>query len=500
MTQSLLRMSGITKAFPGVKALDQVSFQLEAGEIHALLGENGAGKSTLMKVLSGVYRKDEGQISLSGQEVEINSPRQASELGIGIIHQELNLVPALSVMENIFLGREPRKGWGLIDFAQMKEAAAAVLAELDADIEPEDLIEDLSIGKQQLVEIAKALSYATKILIMDEPTTALTETETQSLFAVIRNLAKKGLGIIYISHRMEELFALSDRITVMRDGQYVGTVVTKQTKFEDLIKMMVGRELSARFPKIPCCAGEVVLQVEKLRRRGVLENVSFELHQGEILGVAGLMGSGRSELARALFGADPLDSGTILISGEEVKVTSPQAAIAAGIALVTEDRKGQGLILGMSIRENMTLPSLKECCQQGIISPLAEENIVTEYLENLKIRTPNGEKMVSELSGGNQQKVVLAKWLATKPKVLIMDEPTRGVDVGAKAEIYQIMSQLVKQGVAILMISSELPEILGLSDRVLVMHRGTLAADIPIEEASQEKIMAYAAGGREGEV
>lgn len=480
---ALLTMKGITKAFPGVKALDKVDFVLKAGEVHALLGENGAGKSTLMKVLSGVYQADEGEILLKGTQVKLTSPRSALGLGIGIIHQELNLIPGLTVMENIYLGREPLKKFGIVDFDEMRQRTKKVLDELGTTIVPEALVADLSIGEQQLVEIAKALSYASRILIMDEPTTALTETETTGLFATIERLTKTGLAIVYISHRM---------------GKYVGTVATAETNFAELIRMMVGRELSSLFPKESVVLGEEVLKVEHLSSAAGLQDVSFSLRKGEILGVAGLMGSGRSELARALFGADPMISGTITLNGHRCKISGPQDAIAAGIGLITEDRKQQGLVLGMSVGQNMSLASLRTFSPVGVIYENEEKSAIAAYIKQLNIRTPNAEKLVNELSGGNQQKVVIAKWLATQPKVLIMDEPTRGVDVGAKAEIYQIMNMLVAQGVAILMISSELPEVLGMSDRVLVMHGGKLAATLPIKQATQESIMAYAAGDEGG--
>ncbi|MBU2702227.1 ribose transport system ATP-binding protein [Sporomusaceae bacterium BoRhaA] len=495
---ALLTMKGITKTFPGVKALDKFDFVLKAGEVHALLGENGAGKSTLMKVLSGVYQADEGEILLNGMQVKLTSPRSALDLGIGIIHQELNLIPGLTVMENIYLGREPKK-FGVVDFDRMRQKTKQVLDELGTTMAPETLVADLSIGEQQLVEIAKALSYASRILIMDEPTTALTETETSGLFATIERLTEKGLAIVYISHRMGEIFRICHRVTVMRDGKYVGTVVTAGTTFEELIRMMVGRELSSLFPKESVVIGEEVLKVENLSSAAGLQDVSFSLCKGEILGVAGLMGSGRSELARALFGADPMTSGTIALNGQRCNISGPQDAIDAGIGLITEDRKQQGLVLEMSVGQNMSLASLRTWSPFGVIHEKEEKSAIAAYIKQLNIRTPSAEKLVNELSGGNQQKVVIAKWLATQPKVLIMDEPTRGVDVGAKAEIYQIMNMLVTQGVGILMISSELPEVLGMSDRVLVMQGGKLAAILPIEQATQESIMAYAAGGEGGD-
>ncbi len=493
----LLGMSGISKTFPGVKALQHVDFSLRSGEIHALLGENGAGKSTLMKILSGVYQKDAGEIRINGETVEIANPKQAEAHGITIIHQEMNLIPGLTVMENIFLGREPANFLGFIDWGEMKRRTEALLKSLGTTIAATDIVSGLSIGEQQMVEIAKALSVETKVLIMDEPTAALTERETECLFAIMRQLAADGVGIIYISHRMEELFALSDRITILRDGTYVGTVETKTAVFDQLIKMMVGRDVTERFPKQTVPIGGEVLRVENLSRPGVLHNITFSVRAGEIVGVAGLMGAGRTEMARAIFGADQADTGAVYVEGQKRTITCPADAIAAGIGLITEDRKHQGLILGLSVGENMTLASLDKCVRGGLICGEAENEVVAEHIEKLKIRTPGAAQLVKNLSGGNQQKVVIAKWLTTCPKVLIMDEPTRGVDVGAKAEIYQIMNMLAAAGVAIIMISSELPEILGMSDRVVVMSQGRIAGELPTREATQEKIMAYAAGGSE---
>lgn len=491
----LLSMKGISKSFPGVKALQDAEFSLQAGEVHALLGENGAGKSTLMKILSGVYTKDSGEISIEGKSVEITGPRSAAAHGISIIHQEMNLVPEMTVMENIFLGREPSKMMGLIDWTSMRAEAAKLLDRLGTSVKPDDVISGLSIGEQQMVEIAKALSFETKILVMDEPTAALTERETERLFDIVRQLAAAGVGIIYISHRMEELFALSDRITIMRDGKYIGTVKTQEANFDQLIKMMVGRDVTERFPKQQVEIGTEVLRVENLSRHGVLENISFSLRAGEILGVAGLMGAGRTEVARAIFGADTLDSGDIYINGNKCVIKCPADAIRAGIGLVTEDRKHQGLVLAMSVGENISLASLERFSSNGMIDSALERAMIKDNIDKLRIRTPGAHQLVRNLSGGNQQKVVLAKWLATNPKVLIMDEPTRGVDVGAKAEIYNIMNMLTAAGVGILMISSELPEVLGMSDRVLVMHNGRIAGEMPVQQATQENIMALAAGG-----
>lgn len=494
-TTPLLFMKGISKTFPGVKALQNVELSLAAGEIHALLGENGAGKSTLMKILSGVYQRDGGEIRIDGETVEIANPRQAEAHGVTIIHQEMNLVPAMSVMENIFLGREPANRFGFLDWGAMRRRTEELMRSLGTAIAADDIVADLSIGEQQMVEIAKALSFQTKILIMDEPTAALTERETEKLFVIIRKLAADGVGIIYISHRMEELFALSDKITILRDGTYIGTVETKQAEFDQLIKMMAGRDITERFPKQAAPIGEEVLRVENLTRSGELDKVSFSVRAGEIVGVAGLMGAGRTEMARAIFGADKLDSGDIYVAGQKQEIHCPADAIRAGIGLITEDRKQQGLVLGMSVGENITLASLRNYVKSCFVCADAEETAIAAQIEKLKIRTPSPAQLVQNLSGGNQQKVVIAKWLTTCPKVLIMDEPTRGVDVGAKAEIYHIMNMLVEAGVGIVMISSELPEILGMSDRVLVMSQGRLVGNMDIADATQEKIVACAAGG-----
>lgn len=491
----LLEMKGITKSFPGVKALDGVNFSLKSGEIHALLGENGAGKSTLMKILSGVYQKDQGEILLDGKPVVVNGPREAQKMGVGIIHQELNLVPALTAMENIFLGQEPKHFLGFVDKGEMRRRAGDLLKRLGTNIQPDDVVADLSIGMQQMVEIAKALSYETRILIMDEPTAALTERESEHLFEIVRQLAAAGVGIVYISHRMEELFALSDRITVMRDGTYVGTVVTKETEFDDLIRLMVGRELTERYPKRSAKIGAEVLRVEGLSRGDTLQDVSLSVKAGEIVGLSGLMGAGRTELARAVFGIDAVEAGTISMHGQVLRIHSPIDAIRSGIALITEDRKNQGLVLSMSVGDNVSLAVLGNLSRGSFISSVKEQSLVDQQIADLRIKTPHAAQLVRNLSGGNQQKVVIGKWLSIKPKLLIMDEPTRGVDIGAKVEIYQIMNRLASEGVAILMVSSELPEVLGMSDRIVVMCRGRIAAELTKQEATQEKIMAYAAGG-----
>jgi len=501
---SLLEMAEISKEFPGVLALERVSVSAERGEVLALLGENGAGKSTLVKILSGVYPYPEygGEIRIGGRVCRFRSTRDAVEAGVTIIHQELNLVPQFSVAENIFLGREPARR-GAIDQAAMEREAAAILARMRVELDPRTPVYQLSVGQQQLVEIAKALSLQARILIMDEPTSALAQSEVLHLFDLIRNLRRDGVTIIYISHKLEEIFALADRVTVLRDGQYVGTRSVAEASRDELVSMMVGRELGELYPKAQAGLGEAVLEVEGLSaerpdRPGAfaVDGVSFQLHAGEVLGLAGLLGAGRTELALTLFGAWPGPCrGRVRIGGCEVLPRSPREAIDAGLALVTEDRKLTGLVLGMGTGENVSLASLPDLSPLGVVDRRAEESLVRRYVQELRVKVSRLEQPVGTLSGGNQQKVVLAKWLATNPKVLILDEPTRGIDVGAKAEVYQIIGELAARGVAILMISSELPELLAMSDRILVMHQGRAAAVLDRVEATQERIMAYATGG-----
>lgn len=496
MAEFLLEMHGIHKSFPGVKVLEDVHFSLYPGELHALMGENGAGKSTLMKILCGIYNKDQGTVTVKGKQEEITSTKMAEALGIAIIHQELNLIPYLSVMENIFLGREYTYGkTRFVNWRKMREEAGRYLKQLGMDIDPATIVEELSVGQQQMVEIAKALSLQADILVLDEPTAALTDREIEKLFDVIANLKAKGVGMIYISHRMEEIFKISDRITVLRDGKYIGTRETKETNMEELVRMMVGRDINDRFPKIEIAPGEERLRVEGISLGNRLRDISFSVRSGEILGIAGLMGAGRTEVAKVLFGADPATSGKIFINGVETPIRRPLDAIRAGIALVTEDRKQEGLILSLSVRENLSLPNLKKLSASGFMKRAAENVLSSQTIEKLRIKTPNAEQMVGALSGGNQQKVVIGKWMATNPKILILDEPTRGVDIGAKKEIYDLMNVLAKEGVAIIMISSELPEVLGMSDRILVMHEGRITAELSREEATQENIMHAATGG-----
>lgn len=492
----VLQMRNIRKIFPGVVALDDVDLDLRRGEVHILLGENGAGKSTLMKILSGAYQKDGGQILLDGREIEIKNPRHSRELGIGIIYQELNLVPHLSAAENIFLGRHPSaRGLPfLIDRKVMNESARRILTGLGVDFDPRRLVKELSIAEQQMVEIAKAVSLDARILIMDEPTSALTEREIRELFTRIRKLKSDGVSIIYISHRMEELFEIGDRVTVLRDGALVGTCDIADVTRPELIRMMVDRELTQQFPKVAAARGKEVLRVEELSRRGALSGISFSLFEGEVLGIAGLLGSGRTELARVVFGLDKPDAGSIHVKGKLQKITSPRQAINLGFGFLTEDRKTQGLVLPLSVQENICLPSVERFSRLGVVSERREAEAAARYQKDLRIKATGPGQRVVNLSGGNQQKVVLGKWLCTRGEILIFDEPTRGIDVGSKAEIYQLMNQLTAGGAAIIMISSDLPEILGMSDRILVMHQGRINGEFSAAEATPEKILHCALG------
>jgi len=492
----LLQMRGISKAFPGVQALDDVSLDVAPGEVVALVGENGAGKSTLIKILSGCYRTDAGEIVLDGRRLGHYSPHQAQQLGISVIYQEFNLAPPLSVAENIFVGRQPRTRLGFVDFRRMEAEAQAVLDSLRLPIESRRLVASLSVAEQQMVEIAKAISFQAKIIVMDEPTAVLTERETATLFELVRRLRAQGVSVIYISHRLEEIFVIADRVVVLRDGRGVGGMAVAEATVDKIIHLMVGRELTEMFRKERVEPGEPVLEVHGLSRAASrVRDVSLTVRAGEIVGMAGLVGSGRTEIARALFGVDPPDAGEVRVCGRSVRIRSPLAAIRAGVGLVTEDRKAQGLFLILPVRENATSASLGRLSTADFIRFDAERELVASLIEKLRIATPTPEQQVQYLSGGNQQKVVLARWLALKPRVLILDEPTRGIDVGAKAEIYGLMGELARQGVGILMISSELPEILGMSDRVLVVREGGIVGEFSRAEATQEAIMHRATGG-----
>ena len=494
MSEFALEMVGITKQFPGVTALDKVDFSVRVGEVHGLVGENGAGKSTLMRILAGAQPMDAGEIRINGLPVRITSPQSAQRHGISMIYQEFNLVPRLSVAENIFLGRMP--GGRAVSWRCLYQDAREVLGRVGMDLDVKQPVGGLSIAQQQMVEIAKALSTDARLIVMDEPSATLTDHELETLFDLVKTLRRSGIAIIYISHRLEEIFSICQRVTVMRDGRRIGTHEMCDVDRDELIRMMVGRELAEEFPSLPRTPGPERLRVEGLGRRGVFGGITFSLRAGEITGLTGLVGSGRTEVARALFGADPVDEGAMWVDGRPVRLRSPRDAIAAGIGLLTEDRKNQGLVLGMTVGQNITAANLKALGPGPLVLRGPEREAARRYVDELRIKTPSIEQTVRNLSGGNQQKVVLAKWLFTQSRVLIFDEPTRGIDVGAKAEIYRIINQLAAAGAAVLVISSELPEILGLCDRVMVMHEGAITGELSREEAGQEVIMRLATGIR----
>ena len=490
----LLQVRGVSKSFPGVQALRGVDLELRPGEVLAVLGENGAGKSTLIKILGGAHRPDTGTIHVGGEPAHIQSPVDAQRAGISIIYQEFNLIPALSARENIFLGRE-RLRFGLLRKEEESQQARKLFTRLGVDIDPDVPCRELSVAQQQLVEIAKALSLDARILVMDEPSATLTPPEVERLFAIIRDLQAQGLGLIYISHRLEEVFAIADRVLVLRDGQLVGTKPIGDVTRSDMIEMMVGRKMEQEFPKRAVQPGNDRLVVQNLCRGGRVRNVSFAIRRSEVLGLTGLVGAGRTEVARCLFGADRANSGVVKLDGQTLSIRHPREAIRAGLALLTEDRKGQGLVLGQSVRENFGLPNLGRFSRLGVVSEKTERNAFAHYVESLRIRIPHQEQLARNLSGGNQQKVVLAKWLERQCEVVMFDEPTRGIDVGAKFEVHQLINELAAQGKAILMISSELPEVLGMSDRVLVMHGGRIVGEITdVARATQEDIMHLAVG------
>lgn len=495
MSETFLQMKHITKRFPGVLALNDVQFSLRRGEVHALLGENGAGKSTLMKILSGVYQPDEGEIIFEDKPVSFSDPLSAQNVGITIIHQEFNLFPELTVEENIFIGREfcKKNRWRL-DEKQQRQATIEILQKLNLAIKSDTLVADLTVAQQQMVEIAKAISVNARILIMDEPTAALTETEIESLFRVTRLLKEQGTGIVYISHRLEELALIADRATVMRDGQYISTVDYECVKISDLIAMMVGRDLGNIYPRREALQQRIpVLEVNGLTRKGVLNDINFTLYRGEILGFAGLMGAGRTELARAIFGADSIDSGTLKLNGKETVIKDISDAIQQGISYLTEDRKKEGLALNLSVERNIMLGNYPEYSDRfGNVDSRRCQQTSEEQVKALRIKTPNLEQAALNLSGGNQQKIIIARWVCKDTDILIFDEPTRGIDVGAKLEIYELMNRLVAKGKSIIMISSELPEVLGMCDRILVMRSGRITGELSAKEATQEKIMQYA--------
>jgi ribose transport system ATP-binding protein len=495
-TNDFLRMEGISKSFPGVQALQEVNFEVTRGEIHALVGENGAGKSTLMKVLTGALHLDEGRIILRGEPVEIHSPSDSQELGISMIHQELSLIPYLNVGKNVYLGREPRRRIpGFIDWKKLYSQTQELLGQLNLDVRARAEAQDLSIAQQQMVEVAKALSIEADLIAMDEPTSSLTDRETEVLFDVMRKLRDQGVAIIFITHRLEEVFEVSDRITVLRDGRHIATAPTAELNHNQVVQLMVGRELDNMYPYSETKERGVALQADDLADGQELHGVSLELQGGQILGVAGLVGAGRTALAETLFGLRQATAGEIHIDGQVVKLHSAKQAIEHGLGFVPEDRKLQGLFLNMAVRENITMSSTSLVSNFGFVNTNKANKLADEYVDKLDIRTPSLRQRIRNLSGGNQQKVIIARWLTLKPRVLILDEPTRGVDVGAKAEIHGLMRQLAEDGVAVLMISSELPEIIGVSDRILVMHEGRVTGRFERNEASQDMIMHAATGG-----
>lgn len=494
-SQPVLVLENIRKEFPSVVALADVSFDLRRGEVHAVCGENGAGKSTLMKIISGVYTPTSGRILYKGEERQFSTPLEAERIGIAIIHQELNLVPHLTVAENIYLAREPRKGF-LVDRKKLKQDAQACLNRLGVQISPDTLVRQLSVAQCQMVEIAKALSLNAEVLIMDEPTSSLTEQETRLLFKVIHDLKSSGVGIIYISHRLDEMAEIVDRVTVLRDGRYVATNDFAATSVDDIVAKMVGRSLEEKFPERTSTPSEEVLfRAKGLTRNGVFNNISFTLRRGEILGFAGLMGAGRTEVARAIFGADPLDAGTVSLGDQVLSITSPRDAISAGLAYLSEDRKAQGLAIKMPVDANMTLANMEEVSSRfGLINFRKHAQVAKEYVDLLNVRTPSIKQPVRLLSGGNQQKIIIGKWLFRKSRILFFDEPTRGIDVGAKFAIYKIMDELAREGIGVVLISSELPEVLGMTDRVAVFHNGRITGVLETARTNQEEIMRYASG------
>lgn len=492
MEEYIVELEHIKKSFPGVLALDDVKFNLKSGEVLALLGENGAGKSTLMKILSGVYTRDEGSVKIFGKEYGDIHPKLAQEIGVAIIHQELNMCSHLTVAENIFLGREKLHS-GVLDNRRMNAEAKKILDNLKIDLDPSTIVGDLAVSKQQMVEIAKALSTNAKVLIMDEPTSALTSKEIDDLFRIIHKLKNDGCGIVYISHRLEELQHIVDRVTVMRDGKYIMTANFKDISMQDIISNMVGREIKEKFPRVECKRGKKILEVKNLNAGKLVRDVSFDLYEREIVGIAGLMGAGRTETTRALFGVDEKDSGHVILDGKEIYIKCPDDAIKAGIVLAPEDRKKDGLCVGLSVRDNIALPNLDILCNKlGVVNRKKEKKMSDKAISDLKVKLPNAEVNAGSLSGGNQQKVVVGKWLARQSRVVIFDEPTRGIDVAAKVEIYNLMNELKRQGIGVIFVSSEMPEVMGISDRILVMCDGKITGELNTKEATQDQILKYA--------
>lgn len=493
----ILELKHINKSFSSVQVLHDINVDFKKGEVHVLLGENGAGKSTIIKIITGAYEKDTGEIIWKGERLEVNEPIDSINAGIGTIYQELNLVPELSIMENIFLGNEikNRNKFSLLNKKEMRKKAEDIMQRLGQEVDPDELVQNLGVGQQQLVEIAKALSLNCELIIMDEPTSSLSEREAETLLQTVERLREQGITIIYISHRLEEIKRISDRITVLRDGHKIKTIPNEGTSIDEMITLMVGRALDNKFPKIELQKGKEILAVENLRLTEDSPEINFKAYKGEILGISGLVGAGRTELARAIFGADERYSGDIYIEGKSVNIKNPRDAIRAGLAFITEDRKEEGLFLDQSLLFNNTISTLKKVMNKGLISHRKEREVTERYIKELSIRPQNMNLLTRYLSGGNQQKVVIAKWLYTDAKIFIFDEPTRGIDVGAKVEVYNIMNYLVKNGHGVIVISSELPEILGISDRILVMCEGGVTADLSKEEANQEVIMRAATGG-----
>lgn len=489
-------MKNIYKAFGTNAVLEGVNFDTHGGEIHALMGENGAGKSTMMNILTGMHKKDQGTILINGKEHSYTNPKEAEEHGVSFIHQEMNTWPQMTVLENLFIGKEMKNKIGFIRSKEMKTLALKTFKELGITMDLDADVQTLSVGQQQMIEIAKALMTDCQVLIMDEPTAALTDREIRMLFKIIQHLKTKEVAIIYISHRMEEIFEISDRITVMRDGMTVDTTLTKETNVDDVVRKMVGREISDYYPKKNAEIGETVFEVKNLSGTSGFENISFSVKSGEIVGFPGLMGAGRTEIMRGIFGIDPISQGEIILEGKKVQLKNPSTAIKAGVGFLTENRKEEGLVLDFSIKDNISLPSIDEFRVRGLIDTKTEDEFVQLLMKRLTVKAQNEDISAGSLSGGNQQKVVLAKWIGIGPKVLILDEPTRGVDVGAKREIYQLMNELAERGVAIVMVSSDLPEVLGVSDRILVVHEGKIAGELNRTEATQEKIMNLATGGK----
>lgn len=496
MAQPLVELKGVSKFFPGVIALDKADLQIYSGEVHGLMGENGAGKSTLIKLLTGAYQADEGEIFIDGKFAHLNNPRAAMNAGLTAIYQELNIIPKLSVWENVFLGRELKNAQGLLDIPAMKEKARELLAQLRQSIDVNEKVENLGMGHQQMVEICKALVLDSRLIIMDEPTSSLSEGEVKELLRTVRELRNRGMAIVFISHHMDEIFQVCDRLTVLRDGCVIKSMLASESDTEQLIKLMVGRDINQQFPKEVAPLREEMLRVENFSAAdGSFADVSFSVHGGEVLGFSGLVGAGRTEVMRAIFGVNPLKSGTLYINGKETKVRSPKQAIAEGIAFLTEDRKGEGLVLSNTVGFNINLSTFHKTKKGLLLSPAAAKQHAIQNIRLLNIKTPSIQTQVRGLSGGNQQKVVIAKWLETNARIFLMDEPTRGLDVGAKQEVYRIINDLVRQGKAVIMVSSELPEVLGMSDRIIVMHEGRISGEFKRGEATQETIMKAASGG-----